>query len=135
MIGISIMNHPNGLNWSISQVLATKTKLSFHQSLSLMLPYVLEYNLTNTANKLVLIARCMGEKTEDISVAEAAITAIEAIRKLLMGVNLPTNLSEFYINRDHISDIAHDVSKFTHMEGVLKKTSAQEIESILMTAL
>lgn len=135
MIGMAMMHQPNGLNWALAQVMNIETKLNYQQALSVMLPYVLEYNLTNIANKLVLVARYLNIKTEDVSVAEAAIMVIEAVRQLFMNINLPTNLSEFYINKDHISKIALDVSKFTHLENLAKRVSAQEIESILLTAL
>lgn len=135
LCGVSLMNLPNGINWTISQVLGTKTKINFQQALSLMIPYVMEYYLTSHANRYVLLARSMLQNTGEVSVAEAAIMSIEAIRKLFNSINLPTNLSEFYINKDHISDIAVDISKFTHIQGASKRIGAQEIESILTTAL
>jgi len=135
MIGSCLMTSPNGLNWSIAQVLGIKTKISFHQALSLMIPYVMEYYLTSSSNRFVLIARSMNESTEGVSVAEAAIGAIEAIRKLFVTMNLPTSLQEFYINRDHISEIAIDISKLNSIIPTSKRLGAQEIESILSTAL
>lgn len=135
MIGTCLMDRPNGLNWSIAQVLGFRTKINFHQALSLVIPYVMEYYLTASANRFVQIARIMQENTEGVSVAEAAIQAIEAIRKLFSTVNLPTSLSEFYINRDHISEIALDVSRFSSLVSTSKRLGAQEIETILSTAL
>ncbi|MDH4200478.1 MAG: iron-containing alcohol dehydrogenase [Spirochaetia bacterium] len=135
MCGMSLMNNPNGLNWAISQVLGIKTKLTFHQALSLMIPFVMEFYLTSSANRLVLMARSMNENTGDVSVAEAAIMAIEAVRKLYKSINLPTNLSEFYITRDHISEVAVDVSKLGFLETSSRRIGAQEISAILLTAL
>jgi alcohol dehydrogenase class IV len=135
MIGTCLMDSPNGLNWSIAHVLGFKTKINFHQALSLVIPYVMEYNLTASANRFVQIARLMNEDISDVSVAEAAIQAIEAIRKLFTTVNLPTSLSEFYINKDHLSEISLEVSKFYSLISSSKRLGAQEIETILSTAL
>ena len=135
MTGMCLMNRPNGLNWSIAHVLNHKTKINFHQALALIIPYVMEYFLTSSTNRFVKIAEAMHEKTEGTSAAETAIQAIESIRKLLATINLPTSLSEFYINRDHISPIAIDVSKLNSSVSSSKLLGAQEIESILATAL
>ena len=135
MIGTCLMDLPNGLNWSIAQVLGHKTKISMQHALSLMIPYVMEYYLTTSANRFVQIAQTIGENTSEISAAEAAIQSIETIRKLFSTVNLPTNLSEFYINKDHISELALDISRFSHMDSTSRRFGAQEIESILSTAL
>lgn len=135
MIGTCLMTTPNGLNWAISQILGFKTKINFHQALSLMIPYIMEYYLTTHAARFVTIAKTFNEDITNVSVAEAAIQSIEAIRKLFSKVNLPTSLSEFYINRDHIYEIAMDVSKLNQIGSSSKRISAQEIETILSTAL
>ncbi|MES0491784.1 MAG: iron-containing alcohol dehydrogenase [Leptospirales bacterium] len=135
MTGLSLVNVPNGLNWALALVLSNKTQLNFHHALSLMLPYVMEYYLTTVSEKYVAISRAFKRDIGDSSVIEAAIQAIEHIRNLFSSLNLPTRLSEFYINQQQIPEIAKEVATFPQLANSPKKLRQDEIESILLTAM
>lgn len=135
MCGISLMTNPAGPTWVMAQVLSAKTKIDYHNALSLLLPYVMEYFLTASSKKYVSIARLLGENIDDISVVEAAIQGIEAIRNLFASLNLPTRLSEFYVTEQQVAEAAEQIALFPHLKNSPKKMNRDEIESILMTAM
>ena len=66
-------------------------------------PYIMEYNLTTSANKYVMIARALDEDTSDISVIEAAIKAVEGIRKIYIELKIPPRLSEYEVKKKRIA--------------------------------
>ena len=71
---------------------------------------------------------------KDISVIEAAIKAVEGIRKLFLEINLPTRLSEFEIKKYELPDIATESVLFPHIENAPRVLNKNEIESILLAA-
>jgi len=135
MTGSSIMDKPNGINWVFAHVLSTRTRIKFHQALSLLIPYIMEFYLTTLSKRYVDLSRALGIQTSDLSVVEAAIHTIEEIRSFYSKLNLPTQLGEFYISRDMLPAIISDIEKFPELENSPRKLNAQEIESILLTAL
>ena len=64
-----------------------------------MLPHVMEFNLTAIPNKYVQIARALDEDVSKVTVVEAAIKAIEGIRKLLFDLKVPQKLSDYKIDK------------------------------------
>lgn len=64
---------------------------------SLLLPYVLELNVKGNPEKFAKIAELMGEKTEGLSVRDAANLSIKAVRTLAEDLKIPTKLHELKI--------------------------------------
>lgn len=62
---------------------------------AIALPYAMEYNMGHCMNKLALIASKMGQKTEGMNTREAAMSAILAVKQLILDVGLPTTWASF----------------------------------------
>ena len=72
-VGIAhFMGHP----------LEKRAPISHGISCALMLPYVMEFNLLACPERFAKIAKIMGEKTDGLSVLDAAVKSVEAVRKL-----------------------------------------------------
>ncbi len=56
---------------------------------SIFLPYVMEFNLPSSAEKLALVASAMGETVTGLSVPEAAMRSVEAVRALSDDLDIP----------------------------------------------
>jgi len=69
-------------------------------------PHVMEYNLPEAEGKFAKIAGAMGEKTQGLSVREAAEKAIRCIRKLVEDLQMPTNLRSLQITEKDLDAIA-----------------------------
>lgn len=132
MIGASIISSPVGVTWAIAMALSLKSEISFHHGLTLMLPHVMEYYLTTAPVQFINVAKSLGEDVKDISVIEAAIKAVEGVRRLFLEVNLPTRLSEYNIEKKDLSDIAKDAVTFSQIENTPRKLLKNEVESILL---
>lgn len=134
MTGISIVSSPAGVTYCISKSLQALTGMDYFDALSLILPHVMEYYLTAAPAQYIHIARSLGEDVKDISVIEAAIKAVEGVKRLFLEVNLPTRLSEFDVKKNSLSEIARLAVSFPHIENAPRTLSRNEIESILLAA-
>ncbi|MDH5717178.1 MAG: iron-containing alcohol dehydrogenase [Spirochaetia bacterium] len=134
MIGASICGAPVGASWAIAMALNTEAQIDFHYAISLVLPHVMEYFLTNSPGKYLNIARSLQEDVSEISVIEAAIKAVEGVRKLFVDINLPSRLSEFDITKQSISEIAETALLLPQISNSPRFLNKNEIESILLSA-
>ena len=99
-------------------------------AVAVMLPYVLEFNSISNLEKHIEIACRLGENVSGLPPREAALRAALAVKKLLIDLDLPTNLRELGLKKDEIEIIAKDVFKSkahiarnprkVTMEGVIK---------------
>ena len=135
MTGLTLMSSPNGLNWVLAQVLSARTQLDYHQALALMLPYVMEFYLTTCSEKYVQISHAFNLDRSGLSIIESAIQLIEFIRNLFSDLNLPSRLSEFYITKQQVHELATSAAKYPQLANSPRKLGADEIESILLTAI
>jgi alcohol dehydrogenase class IV len=94
----------------------------------------MEFNLTTAANKLVFICKAFGENVSEISVVEAAIKAIENVRKLSIEHNIPQRLSELNIGEDELIKIAKIARNYDFLHNLPRPVSREDILTILSSA-
>jgi alcohol dehydrogenase class IV len=73
---------------------------------TLMLPWVMEYNMLACLDYFSEIAVAMGENIQGLSVREAAVRAVEAMRQLAVDIQVPQYLSDVGIPESAIDDLA-----------------------------
>ena len=134
MTGSSLPSSPLGVTYAVSMALSTETKLDFHFALALILPHVMEYYLTAAPARYVNIARSLEENVADISVIEAAIKAVEGVRRLFLEVNLPSRLSEFDVSKGDLGKLAKLAVTYPHLANAPRQLTKNEVESILLAA-
>lgn len=82
---------------------------------SLLLPYVMEFNLPSCIEKYVSIAQALGETTEGLSVREAADKAVRAVRSLAEDTRIPLSLSSLNIPKKEIPAMAKAALQVTRL--------------------
>lgn len=80
-------------------------------AVAVMLPYVLEFNIISNLEKHVEIACRLGENVSGLSMRDAALRAALAVKKLLIDLDLPTNLKDLGFKKDEVELVAKDVFK------------------------
>ncbi|OHD12102.1 MAG: hypothetical protein A2086_04605 [Spirochaetes bacterium GWD1_27_9] len=123
-----------GIVSSLSYVLNSKFKIPKSFCSCILLPHVLDYDITGIPTKLVKIAHALGEDTAKLSVVEASIKAIEKIRKMIIELRLPVRLDEFGINKDDLIIVADDARKFEVFNYIPRSCSSEELYAILQAA-
>jgi alcohol dehydrogenase len=80
---------------------------------ALLLPPVMEYNVFSCGEKFAKISEAMGEKVEGLSVREAAILAVNAVKRLAEDLGVPQRLSDLGIPEPAIPGMAEEAMKVT----------------------
>jgi alcohol dehydrogenase len=132
--GISQSVSSLGICFALALASTSMTKLDVFQAMSIYLPHVMEYNLTSSANKYVMIARALDEDTNDISIIEAAIRAVEGVRKVYIELKIPQKLSEYEVKKIELPSIAQAAAQFPFLDSLPRDLPKNEIETILVAA-
>jgi alcohol dehydrogenase len=134
MSGIAFSISYLSVTLAIALALTSKADISVESAMSIILPHIMEFNLTTAPGKYVQMSKVMGEEVKDITVIEAAIKAVEAIRKLETDSNIPQRLSHYDVSKANFKDIAKIAVKYPFIANTPRALNENEIETILIAA-
>jgi len=134
MAGVAFSTSFLSVTLAISLAIASFTEIEIEDAMVVILPHIMEFNLTSSPGKYVQMSKVMGEEVRDITVIEAAIKAIEAIRKLETDINLPQRLSQFNIDKSLFKEISNFTLSYQFTRNTPRELTASEIETILIAA-
>ena len=92
------MAHPLGARFDIAHGVAN----------ALLLPIVMEFNMIACEKKYCRIATAMGVDVSNMTVAEGAKAAVDAVRQLSLDLKIPQTLREIGIPEDALPQLAND---------------------------
>ncbi|HOP63563.1 MAG TPA: iron-containing alcohol dehydrogenase [Spirochaetota bacterium] len=134
MSGIAFSVAYLSVSLAISLALSSRGNIDVDTAVALIIPHIMEFNLTTSPGKYVQMSKVMGEDVKDITVIEAAIKAVEAVRKLEIDVAFPQRLSSFNITQDKFGQVADLANTFPFIKNTPRMLSKSEIETILIAA-
>lgn len=108
----AVMCSAAGLVHSMNYPLAVKAHLTHGEAISLMLPYIMEFNLVATPAKFARIAQLMGKNIDGLSIMDAARKSVEAVRELSQDVSMPQKLSDVGIKEEDIPEFVDYLFKY-----------------------
>lgn len=123
-----------GITSAVSFVLSGKFRIHKSLSISVILPHVMHFYITSAPVKFVKLAEILGENIENLSTVEAALKAIENIKKMVLKLQLPIRLNEFELNKDDLITVADDAKKFEMINYIPRSCSSEELYEILLTS-
>jgi alcohol dehydrogenase len=91
---------------SLSYPLGGKYGIPHGLANTVLLPYVMSYNISGAQEKFVDIAEAMGEMVEGLPLREAAYLAVEAVNALVEDCGIQTNLEDLGISEDDFEEMA-----------------------------
>lgn len=96
---------------------------------AILLPYVEYFNLIGNLNRFRDIAEAMGENVAGLSTDEAAVKAINAIRRLSRQVGIPRDLKSLGVKSEDFAIMAENAKKdVCQLTNPRKATKEQVIE-------
>lgn len=122
------------ITMSISMAIASHTNTNVEKWMGIILPHVMEYNLTSSPGRYVQMAKVMDEDVREITVIEAAIKAIEGVRRIAFDLDIPPRLSQFGISKNEFTSIANLAASYPFIENAPRHLNRDEIETILIAA-
>ena len=102
---------------------------------AVLLPYVMEFNLTHAQARLARLARTLGEQVEALSQEEAALAAVAAVRWLAADIGIPACLSDLGVPAEAIPQMASDAMKSGNIAVNPRPTSLEDVIALYERAL
>ena len=113
LAGIGLANAGVTAVHSLSYPLGGRFRVPHGVGNGLLLPAVMEYNVFSRMDKFAKIAEGMGEKVEGLSAREAAISAVESVKRLSREIEFPQRLSDLGIPESAFPGMAEEALKVT----------------------
>lgn len=132
--GIAFTTSYLSASLAMGLAISSRTNISLAVAMSVLIPQIMEYNLTASPGRYVQMAKVMDEDVREITVIEAAIKAIEAVRKLSLEVDIPQRLSQLGIAKSEFSAIANIAMEYSFIKNSPRNFNQDEIETILNSA-
>ena len=122
---VHAMSHPLGAQFGVHHGLAN----------AVLLPYVMEFNLSARVEKFADVARALGENTRLVSAYDAACLAVERVRQLNLDLGIPEKLGPLGVKTSGVVALARAAMQSGNVTVNPRKSSQQEIESIFRQAI
>jgi alcohol dehydrogenase len=101
---------------------------------SILLPHVLEFYAGVAAEKLARVAAFLGEEVSSGAPVEGAGRAVEAVRRILGSLGLPTRLRDFDLKLDDMVEAASTARNFDMMNYLPRSISSEDLYELLKSA-
>lgn len=133
MAGIAFTNSGLGLVHAIALSLGGKYPISHGEAVAILLPAVMEFNAPSNFGKFEEIARVMGETTDGLSRAEAAMCAVTAVKRLAADIGIPASLKAVGVSEGDLPLIAEDTLKVQRLlvGNPRRVSTAAQVEAVL----
>ncbi|HIJ79859.1 MAG TPA: iron-containing alcohol dehydrogenase [Deltaproteobacteria bacterium] len=103
---------------------------------AVLLPYVMAYNIIGNPAKFAVLAEIMGQKTEEMSLRDAAEASVEAVYRLNQDVGIPSSLADLKIPKNKIPEMAKIALTVKRpVENNPRKPSLEDVIRIYETAM
>ncbi|MDP4118900.1 MAG: lactaldehyde reductase [Bacillota bacterium] len=135
MAGMAFSNVGLGLVHGMAHPLGARYDTPHGIANALLLPYVMEFNADSTGEKYRFIAQAMGVKnTDKMSEKEYRKAAVDAVKKLVKELALPSTLKEINIPDIELKQLAEDAHNDVCTPGNPKKVTKEQILCIYQKA-
>ena len=115
LAGIAFANAGVGAVHAFAYPLGGEFHLAHGLTNTLMLPYVMRYNILGCPSKFAQMAKTFGEKVENLSELDAAEVAVRFVERLSDDLRVPRRLRNVGIPEDAISRLAEGAMKVTRL--------------------
>jgi alcohol dehydrogenase class IV len=134
LCGLGLITSKLGIGSALSfainaRFLAPKSWVS-----TILLPYVMEFAVNVRGDRLVEIARLLGEDVKGLPPVEAPAKAIEAVRRIIASLNLPTRLREFDLSLDEMIEVAGAARSYDMMNYLPRVVSTEDVYEMIKSA-
>jgi alcohol dehydrogenase len=123
-----------GIIGALAEVINRDLNLENSAVASILLPYVIEFCIPSSAEKIARIGAAMGISVESKTMLEVAVKVIEFVKNLAQELDLPSRLSDFSLKTEDLIHIADEAKELDLMNYVPRTCSNEELYDILQSA-
>jgi len=121
---VHAMSHPVGAHFNVPHGVAN----------ALLLPYVMDWNLTGCLDTYPAIAAALGEGTDGLAPRAAAVVAVDAVRQLARDLGIPERLRDVDVTREALPAMTRDAMQSGNVLVNPRSTSHDEMLALFERA-
>lgn len=106
--GLAFSNASVALVHSMARPLGAYFNVPHGLANAVLLPHVMAYNRPARPERFIAIARALGEETAGLSMREASLKAVEAVRNLVLDIGIPRSLQQIGVKEESFEAMAKD---------------------------
>ncbi|WP_003542231.1 iron-containing alcohol dehydrogenase [Desulfotomaculum nigrificans] len=134
LAGAAFNNANLGLCHAIASPLGGYFHVPHGLANAVMLPYVMEYNMTTAAEKFADIARLIGVADQGSNVRVMARKAVEAVKELAQDIKIPAKLRDVGAKEEQLPMVAKDALKSIQLRFNARVSGERDILELLQKA-
>jgi len=115
LAGIAFANAGVGAVHAFAYPLGGEFHLAHGLTNTLMLPYIMRYNILGCPHKFAQMAKAFGEKVEGLSELDGAETAVKFVERLSDDIRVPRRLRDVGVPANAIPRLAEAAMKVTRL--------------------
>ena len=135
-LGFAYMVSGAGIIHGMGYPLQMKTHISHGESMAILMPPVMEFNLVAHVPRFARIAELMGETVPELSLRAKAQRSVEAVRQLIQDVRMPLRMRDVGVQKEDIPGFVEAV--FTNsphlIDGNCRHVTREEMAEIYEAA-
>lgn len=133
--GVALANAGVGAVHALAYPLGGQFGITHGVANSLLLPYVMEFNLVGDVDKYAAIAEALGEPVVGLSTRAAAARAVEAVRTLSVDVAIPQRLRDVGTSEGVLDGLAEAAVQATRLlDNNPRKVSLKDARALYQSA-
>ena len=129
--GVVLTNSGLGIAHGVSPFLGALHGIPHGVANGILLPHVIEFNLSSSIQKFKSVASALGEKREGLTEEEAAYKALSAVERIVKEMGIPQSLGEFGVKSEHLPELAKKSLTSNSTRGNPREVSYEDILSLL----
>ncbi len=102
---------------------------------AVMLPHVMEFNLSAAPRKYAQVARAMGVEGEFRDDLQLARAGLERLREIIGSLGIATTMGELGLTRDHVPGVCEEAMKSGNIAANPREITRSELEELCYRAL
>jgi alcohol dehydrogenase class IV len=110
MAGMVFTNTILGIGHSMAHPLGGMFNIAHGTANAILLPIIMEFNLPGNLDKFGKVAVAMGEKIDGLTITQAALKSVEAVKVLAQDIGIP-RLSELGVKKSDVPALAEEAMK------------------------
>jgi alcohol dehydrogenase class IV len=134
LVAIGLINSQAGIGTALSYAINASLMVPKSWVASILLPHILEFHVTNSAEKLAHVAALLGESTEGLQSQDAAKKAVDGVRRLLALLKLPTRLRDFDLKLDDMVVVVETAYSYKMINEVPRQIKPDDMYEIIKSA-
>jgi alcohol dehydrogenase class IV len=134
LMGLGLSTSRQGIGAALSYAINARFMAPKSWVSTILLPAVMEFAVNVRGDRIAHIAKLLGEDISDATSVEAPMRAIDALRRVISSLALPTRLREFDLSLDEMIEVAGSARSFDMMNYLPRVVSTEDIYELIKSA-